>query len=87
MSSVELLREAMPELLGRYRDFLNAGAKINEVQTRATFGRPPKCCVIYGGLRPPAIHMPARTENSSIKAAFGRPPKPVFLSGPSAARP
>ena len=42
-------------------DFLNAGARINKLQARATFGRPPKCCVIYGGLRPPAIHMPART--------------------------
>ena len=40
-------------------NFLNAGARINKLQARATFGRSPEHCVIHGGLRPPAMYMPA----------------------------
>ena len=36
-------------------DFRNAGARINKLQPRAAFGRPPKYCGIYGGLRLAAI--------------------------------
>ena len=35
-------------------DFLSARTRINKLQARATFGRPPKRCVINGGLRPRA---------------------------------
>jgi len=61
MSSVVLLREVV--------GFLHARARINKLLARAAFGRPPKCCVIYGGLRPPATH--ARQNSPCSWAAFG----------------
>ena len=71
-TGLELLREAMDELLERHSGLPKHKRKNRQTAGTGDFGRPLERCVLHGGLRPPARRIPARTIQSRRPEAARR---------------